>query len=166
MNTYCLLFLLLFSFFAIGQGPNVETSNEDHTVMNALVASGGEARGNQGSVSYSIGQVFYTYIEKSLNVVAHGVQQHENSEMTPENPAVKITVYPNPTAEFVTISTEGLEDEITQYELFDLNGRRLKNKRLENGTAEINLSNLNSAVYLLMININNKGSYSFKILKN
>jgi hypothetical protein len=62
---------LFFSFDGLSQNaPNT-------TVMGTVITSGDDASGDYGSVSYSIGQVFYTYIGAPVYSVAQGIQHEE-----------------------------------------------------------------------------------------
>jgi hypothetical protein len=61
---------LLFSFKVISQN----TLGNTNYVMESINASGNNATGSSGSVSYSLGQVFYTYIGESVYDVAQGIQ--------------------------------------------------------------------------------------------
>jgi hypothetical protein len=61
--------MLLFSFKGISQN----TQN----IMGTIITSGSDAVGSSGTVTYSIGQVFYTYIGQSVYNVAQGIQHEE-----------------------------------------------------------------------------------------
>ena len=63
--------MLLFSF----KGNCQNTLN----IMGTINASGSNASGSSGTVTYSIGQVFYTYIGESVYNVAQGIQHEELS---------------------------------------------------------------------------------------
>lgn len=80
----------------------------------AILTSGGEASGNTGTLSYSIGQVVYQVHTGSNGSVAEGVQQpFEIQEVTGiENVfGVNLTIstFPNPVVENLTLSVENLE---------------------------------------------------------
>ncbi len=64
---------LLFSFNIYSQN----TLGGNSTIMESINASGNNASGSSGSVSYSIGQVFYTYIGQSEYNVEQGIQHNE-----------------------------------------------------------------------------------------
>jgi hypothetical protein len=65
-----IILILLFSFKVISQN----TLGNTNYVMESINASGNNATGSSGSVSYSLGQVFYTYIGESVYDVAQGIQ--------------------------------------------------------------------------------------------
>jgi hypothetical protein len=74
------------------------------------------------------------------------------------------TVYPNPARDLISI--EGSNGaNITSYKVADLNGRVVKSKESINATAaQINISDLQSGVYMMTINSDN-GSAVKKIIK-
>lgn len=65
-----IILILLFSFKVISQN----TLGNTNYIMESINASGNNATGSSGSVSYSIGQVFYTYIGESVYDMAQGIQ--------------------------------------------------------------------------------------------
>jgi hypothetical protein len=160
--------MLFFSFKGISQNTQTNTSN----IMETINASGANAIGSAGTVTYSIGQVFYTYIGQSVYNVAQGIQ-HEELEKTlttPENsvkPKTEIFIFPNPTTDFVTINMEGLEfeNESSSYQLYDIQGRVLKQNTINQSETQINLNDLSSSIYILQVYLNNKVLKTFKILK-
>lgn len=140
--------------------------------MGTINASGNDATGTSGTVTYSIGQLFYTYIGLSVYNVAQGIQHEESSKSlsTTENtvePKIEIFIFPNPTTDFVTLNTEGLEyeNEPQSYQLYDLQGRLLIQNTIKQTETQINLNNLNASVYVLRVYANNKVLKTFKILK-
>lgn len=66
--------MLLFSFKGICQNTLVSNNN----IMGTINASGNNAISSSGTVTYSIGQVFYTYIGESVYNVAQGIQHVES----------------------------------------------------------------------------------------
>ncbi|WP_281337153.1 T9SS type A sorting domain-containing protein [Flavobacterium eburneipallidum] len=138
--------------------------------MGTINASGTDASGSSGTVAYSIGQVFYTYIGFSVYNVAQGIQ-HEvanNSLAKPEvsiEPKTELFIFPNPTTDFVNIKMEGYENESKSYQLYDFQGRLLKQDVINQNETQISLYNLSSSVYILQVYLNNKILKTFKILK-
>ena len=65
--------MLLFSFKSFSQS----TFDNSNNIMETINSSGTNASGSSGSVSYSIGQVFYKYIGQSIYDVAQGIQHTE-----------------------------------------------------------------------------------------
>lgn len=160
--------MLLFSIKGLSQN----TQSYTNSIMETLNASGNDATGSAGTVTYSIGQLFYTYIGSPVYNVAQGIQHEESSETlsTLENtiePKIEMFIFPNPTTDFVTLNTQALsfENEPQSYQLFDLQGRLLLQNTIKQTETQINLSNFNTAVYILRVYANNKVLKTFKILK-
>ena len=160
--------MLFFSFKGIAQ--NIETNTND--LMDTIIASGNDATGSSGSVTYSIGQIFYTSIEESEYNVVQGIQHQEtyNSLDTQDviEPKTEISIYPNPTTDFVNINMEGyeLENGLRSYQLYDFQGRLLKENTIDQNETQVNLSDLSSSIYLLQVYVDNKALKTFKIIKN
>lgn len=158
--------MMFFPFIGISQNTQAGTD-----IMETIITSGSNATGSSGSVTYSIGQVFYTYMGESVFTVAQGVQQQESDKDlgTPEveNPKTQIFVYPNPTTDFVNINTEGFELDNRQqsYRLYDIQGRLLQQNKIDQTQTQVSLNNLSSSLYLLVIYVDNKLLQTFKILK-
>ena len=163
-----IIVMLFFSFKGIAQ--NTETNSND--LMDTIIASGNDATGSSGSVTYSIGQVFYTSIEESEYNVVQGIQHQEtyNSLDTQDviEPKTEISIYPNPTTDFVNINMEGyeLENGLRSYQLYDFQGRLLKQNTINQNETQVNLSDLSSSIYLLQVYVDNKALKTFKIIKN
>lgn len=161
--------LLFLSFQGISQ--NTLVANND--IMEAIVPSGSNANGSSGNVTYSIGQVFYTYIGESESGynVAQGIQHQENEKTvdTPdiEVPKTELLIFPNPTTDYVNLRLNGLEslNGTRHYKLYDLQGRILKQSEIDGTETQISLSNLSSSLYILTVFIDNQILKTFKIIK-
>jgi len=165
------LFIIIILFFSYkGISQNVQTNSNN--IMGTINTSGANAISGSGTVAYSIGQVFYTYIGQSVFNVAQGVQ-HEDLEETLSRqknsvePKAEIFIFPNPTTDYVTINMEGFKLENTpgSYQLYDTQGRILKVNTINQTETQINLNDLSSSIYILQVYFNNKVLKTFKILK-
>jgi len=152
------------------KGMSQNTGNTD--VMETIIPAGNNATGASGTVTYSIGQVFYTYIgSEAVYNVAQGVQHQETDENlgTPEIPVIKteIFVFPNPTSDFVNVNMEGYELENGQrsYKIYDIQGKLLKQNKIEDAETQISLSNFRTSIYILLVYVDNKVVETFKIIK-
>ncbi len=56
--------------------------------MHSINSSGKDVSGNQGGVSYSIGQIFYSNFKNSSHRIAEGVQQSQQENPSNENPNI------------------------------------------------------------------------------
>ena len=91
----------------------------------ASVASGGDASSNDGTVSYSIGQVVYTTHDGVNGTISQGVQQayeiySVGINAMPENMAM--SVFPNPTTDNLTLQVDRPDDQEMYYQLIDMQG--------------------------------------------
>lgn len=161
--------MLFFSFKGISQNTLELTNN----IMETIVASGSDAIGSSGSVTYSIGQVFFAYNGETNYNVSEGIQFAElsNTLSTTENsiePTAEIFIFPNPTTDFVTVDLKGyiLENGQQSYQLYDLQGRILKQNTINQTETQIDLNDLSSSIYMLQVYVDNKVLKTFKIVKN
>jgi hypothetical protein len=136
----------------------------------AISASGGNAESTDGSLSYTIGQVFYKEATDSNFTVNAGVQQaFEISEvLSITNPEsnFSITLYPNPATDFINITLNGDNNLSANYSLIDLNGRTINSGKIDSLNKRINISELESATYLLTLITTDNQIKTYKILKN
>ncbi|HSH67963.1 MAG TPA: T9SS type A sorting domain-containing protein [Bacteroidia bacterium] len=137
----------------------------------ASTASGGDASGSGGSVSYSVGQLVYTAHSGTNGSVAEGVQQpFEISVVTSlndeQNKNLSLFVYPNPTTESVTLKVNDIDKNELVYQLFDMNGKEIKSEKINTSETNISMKNVPSAVYFIKVITNNKVIKMFKIIKN
>jgi hypothetical protein len=138
--------------------------------QNAIPASGGNASGTGGSVSYSVGQVVYTTNTGTNGSAAQGIQQpFEISVITGIEEAsgisLEIVVYPNPATDFIRLKIENYEVENLSYQIYDINGSLLLSNKVDGNETSIVMSNLVSATYFLKLTYKNKVIKTFKIIK-
>ena len=131
-------------------------------------AAGGEATGIGGTTSYSVGQVVYITNTGTNESVAQGVQQpYEISTMVGINETtinLEMNVYPNPTENFITLKVEKTEN--LNYQLFDMQGKLIESKAINNSLSKISLENQLSTTYFLKVTKNSQIVKTFKIIKN
>jgi hypothetical protein len=135
-----------------------------------IPATGGNASGSGGSVSYTVGQILNSTFSGSNGSVVQGVQQpYEISVVTAirntEDITLKCFVYPNPTAGITKLVFESPDFDNMSFRLFDINGMLLQDKKVESRETEISLENLSSSVYFLKVIKNNQEIKVFKIVK-
>jgi hypothetical protein len=135
-----------------------------------IPATGGNATGSGGSVSYTIGQITNQTLAGTTGTVAQGVQQpYEISVVTAIDNTTNInigcTVYPNPTRGSLRLVVESSDYENLRFRLFNINGVLLKDYKVEARETEISLDDLSSSVYFLKVMNSNKELKVFKIIK-
>jgi hypothetical protein len=137
----------------------------------SINATGGNATGSGGLVSYSVGQVFYTTNTGTISSIAQGVQQpYEIFVVTALEEAkginLSVSVYPNPTIDFLNLKVENYDNANLTYQLFDISGKLLESKKIEGYQTSIVISNLVPATYFLKVIERNKEVKTYKIIKN
>jgi len=143
--------LLLFSFISV-IGLAQSGSN----------TAGGQVISEVGSVSFTIGQVFY----HEKNGLSQGVQQPAvNKALSVLDFEAAFEIYPNPVSEtlFLKLKNEELND--VKYELVNLNGQIVLQGVLKEKQEKIKMSDLKESVYVVNFRIKNKLLKSIKIIK-
>jgi hypothetical protein len=130
-------------------------------------AAGGEATGSGGTARYSVGQVVYTTATGTNGSLAQGVQQPYEISVTlgikETSINLELSVYPNPTTDYLTLKVDDFET--LNFQLIDLLGKVIENKKISSKTTSINVKILPKALYFLNVTKNNKVVKSFKIIK-
>ena len=143
--------------------------------QNASLASGGEANTNMGSVSYSIGQVAYSFSDSESGIVSQGVQQpFEIFKITSigkdEGFNLECIAYPNPTTQYLNLELNNtvLLSKNISIRLYNSNGELVLNQQITNENTRINTEHFQSGQYVMNVIANNgpaKSLSSFKIIK-
>ena len=134
-------------------------------------ATGGDALGSGGSVSYSVGQVAYQTHTRTSGSVSEGVQQpFEISVVTGIEEAkginLSVSAYPNPTTDYLTLSISEFEISNLTYQLYDISGKLLQSEKITGNQTNIVMSNLVPANYFVKVIAGNQLIKEFKIIKN
>lgn len=136
----------------------------------ASTATGGNASGSGGTVAYSVGQIVYTTSTGISGSVAQGVQQAYEISTTLgiDNHSInlELTAYPNPTTNFLTLYIVNNELSTLSFQLLDLTGKLIENRKITSNSETIAMENLPTAIYFLKVVNNNKELKTFKIIKN
>lgn len=135
-----------------------------------IPATGGDAGGSGGSVSYTVGQTFFSSNSGANGTVVQGVQQpYEISVVTAvdilEEINLHCSVYPNPTRGLTKLVFASPDYENLKFRLYDIKGVLLLDKKVESSETEISLENLSSSVYFLKVYRNAMEVKVFKIVK-
>ena len=154
---------VLITFCLFGYGTTLQAQN-------SIPATGGNATGTGGTVSYTIGQVAYTPISGTTGNIIQGVQvPYEISVLTGIEKAsgiiLEMSVYPNPADSYVTLKVEKYDTDNLKYILYDMNGMRFHEEKVEGNETQIQLGYILPGTYLLKIVDNKKEIKIFKIIK-
>lgn len=131
------------------------------------VATGTDAAGAGGSLSYSVGQVGYTSVQSSGGTAVQGVQQpYEYLVMavSPESTAsLGMGVAPNPTSDGVQLTFHALPAHAQRYALLDATGHVVRTATVTGTTVHIPMGDLPRATYVL--HIEGPSTTTFRIIK-
>ena len=157
--------LILVSIFLAGYGFTNLLAQEANT------ASGGEASGSGGSASYSIGQIVYAADTATTGSLTPGVQQAFEIYMISELENVtginlKCEVFPNPATNFLSLMVENYDLLHVSYQLYDINGRLVENKKVTDKITPISMANLSPSSYFLIVRTKQSELKTFKIIMN
>ena len=133
------------------------------------VACGGNAISEEGTVSYSLGQISYESQQSENTVITQGVQQPYEI-LTLDTGEVQMgtdfKVYPNPSAGIFNLNMENQDLSGINYNLIDITGKNIiSNKPVSDNITQINIQNLQSGTYVLSISKDNSFIKSYKIIK-
>jgi hypothetical protein len=139
------------------------------TAQETILASGGEASGNIGTASYSIGQVFFSVYSLTEGYITEGVQQPYEifivSGLDNDIITLESIVYPNPVSSHLILKVEYSSDLHLLYQLFDNNGKMLGNGTITGNECMIPMEKYASGVYHLIVVNRKKSIRTFKIIK-
>ncbi|PKP27793.1 MAG: hypothetical protein CVU02_02650 [Bacteroidetes bacterium HGW-Bacteroidetes-19] len=133
--------------------------------------AGGDGSGNGGSVSFSVGQMMYQTRTGTNETAAEGVQQpYEISVLSViegvEGINLIVQAFPNPTSDYLTINILDYEISNLTYQLYDIQGKLIKNQQIISSQTDIEMSNLVPATYIIRVMQKSRTLKSFKIIKN
>lgn len=134
------------------------------------VASGGEASGSGGTVSYTIGQIDYEVLSGSSGTMTQGVQQPFelfSVGLTELDYSISASLFPNPAVSSVILSVDGWDTYANAvYQLTDENGKIIRSGAVKEQETAINVQDLAVACYYLNVVVSDKLVKSFKLVKN
>jgi hypothetical protein len=134
-----------------------------------ILPSGGDHTGTAGSVSISVGQVFFSADSTAEGSMHEGVQhafEWYPVSVADESLAAAVQVFPNPTAGWITIE---LDRDIARERVFclisDAFGKAVSNTLLDAESVRMDVHHLPSGWYLVQIMQNQKVIQTYKIIK-
>jgi hypothetical protein len=135
-----------------------------------FTSGSGELKGPGGYASQSIGQIAYTTYQSDSGRVNQGViQPYQISVLSGEEVIdiqLSFRAFPNPVSNILNLEITNFENQELTYQLFDLNGRLLSSKNIQQTLTEISTSDLPPTTYFLRVIDLDKSIKSFKIVKS
>jgi hypothetical protein len=132
------------------------------------VSAGGNAEGSNGSVSYSVGQVFYVTAEGENGNVNQGVQQPYDAEIITgvERKDIRAVIYPNPTFGQIQLQFDSDLYSNCRAELIDGSGKLIAAQDQLSSQNTFSLEMLTSGIYTLSVYQNDLLLKSFRVVKS
>jgi hypothetical protein len=135
-----------------------------------IPASGGNSSGNNGSIAFSIGQVFCSTNSANDGSISEGVQQPYEITVAIDSPIGKdvnmiLSAYPNPAKDVLMLSIENDDIRDVVFLLFDMKGNVLFEEKVTANKTTINMGSLLPATYFLKVFRNKTEIKIFKIIK-
>jgi len=136
-----------------------------------IIPAGGTAQGNNGTLSYSVGQVVYIQSEGDNGTISQGVQQpFEISTIVgiKEFDYIQLNciAFPNPVTETLILSIDEIKTLKLTYRVVDLNGKIVFDEKINSINTKIDMTELNSNSYILEVSNSKQILKTLKILKN
>jgi len=135
-----------------------------------ILSASGNASGNTGTVSYSVGQVAYLTKSGTDGTINEGVQQPYEILIptgieVEKGITLECLIYPNPANRYVKLRIEKHEFINLSYQLFDMKGLLLQNMKIESEETFIPMEDLAKATYILKILEKGIALKTFQIVK-
>lgn len=138
--------------------------------QNGTVASGGEATGSGGKVSYSIGQINYISATGSGGFISQGIQQpyeiYINTGIDEIGIDLNYSVYPNPATDNLNLKIEGDNYSSLRFVLTAMDGKLLTDEFIKNKNTTISMQAFANGTYILTVFQESKKIKSYNIIKN
>lgn len=134
----------------------------------SINASGANASGVNGNVSYSVGQVVYSSYSGD-GFVNEGIQfPFEITVLDTDNHSEEnqILLFPNPTSSMINLKINSLMSEELRFVLYDMNGRILEENRISQNEIQIPMGKYSKSIFFIEIRDKERKLKSFKIIKN
>ncbi len=145
--------------------------NKGFRAQNTVLTSGNTAFGGDGSITYSIGQTFYS-IDNGINFYClQGVQQpHEISSAVnipnSDDSFFQCVAYPNPVTDYLIIDAGEPKSKDLHYNIYAFDGKIKEGGKINTRKTKVDLSNYSSGIYMLKIFEANRLIKIVKIIKS
>jgi hypothetical protein len=135
-----------------------------------IPSASGDASGNTGTVSYSVGQVAFLTKSGTDGTITEGVQQPYEILIptgieVEKGITLECLLYPNPANRYVKLKIEKHDLNNLSYQLYNMNGMLLQNIKIESEETFIPMEDLVKATYVLIIIENGKTLKTFQVIK-
>ena len=174
-HNYCSVFPVIYAEFSNNDNSFIGT---DDTALQGFGCVYGEA----GYFSDKINYFFGIYFDEMPNPFSYTIEEVENyykltitnndgnwliyNSILLSNPTFNentVSLYPNPVQNILNI--QNTASNLSKVQIYDLNGRLLQNHALQTNEVSLNVSQLNSGIYLVVLENEMGNRVSRKIVK-
>ena len=133
-----------------------------------IIGSAGNTATNANTqLNWTIGEPITNTATNPNNILTQGFNQSVLLiTAIDEKQNSKITISPNPTADFVTINIDENDLQNAQYLLHDINGKLILQNKIIDKQTKLSFIDLANATYFVEVSTNNQKTKTFKIIKN
>ncbi len=131
-----------------------------------ISTSGDYFENTTGSISWTVGESMIETYTNGSEILTQGFQQSRLTEVSVfelENIDISVKIAPNPTMDFINLYTDNFKD--LTYQLFDFNGKLIKQADVISYETKISFSKLSYAAYFLKIMKGAQIIKTFQIIK-
>ena len=167
---FCFYFATMKWFFIIGLlfflwMMNIRNSDAQQVIL----ATGSDAVGDNGSVTWSVGQTAFSSMVNSDLSILEGIQQpfefQYNTGIDDPRISVKYQAFPNPTDGIIILCIDYATLEGFRYELRDMQSKVLAAECIQQKETSITVEKSSSSVSLLTIFLDNRPVQTIRIIK-
>lgn len=139
------------------------------TVMpEVLSSSGGSGQNAQGSLAWTIGEPVTATVSDGTSTLTQGFQQPTLLIATAQNEnidAQNLIVYPNPTADFVTLKFDHSKEAQYNFRVYDSAGKLVNEGKATSANPNISFQGYASGQYSISLQSLNLKQQSISIIK-
>jgi hypothetical protein len=140
------------------------------SAQNVISSAGASAIGSNVQLSWTAGEPIIEIFSGTNSILTQGFHQGKLTITAIEPdiyPGIYLSVYPNPVVFELNLYLSGTGNTIFEYELYNIEGKLLINKKIQNQPEIINMQKYPAGTYLLKVIADGiKPTKTFKILKN
>ena len=150
------LFAFTFGFFSLN-------------AQQAVVTTGGDIQSSEGSVAYSVGQVFYQSVSSPSGSVLEGVQQPFEifiiTSVTESDPLTELRLFPNPASDYLILETGDHLDPSVRMAVFNSMGQMIRTANVEREQTKVYVGDLMAGSYYVALFQDGRKLQTFKVIK-
>lgn len=139
------------------------------TVMPQVVSSsGGSGQNAQGSLDWTIGEAVTATVTDGTSTLTQGFQQPTlviATSQNENNDVMHLLVYPNPTADYVTLNLDPSGTQQINYKVYDSAGKLVNEGKATSNQSNISFQNMASGQYTISLTDNQLKTQHISIIK-